>query len=398
MKRGAANVDMIREVLGQDTVCVLAGFSAMQQSRDGSGPFLQEANFLWLTGIDEPDWRCIVTKDFFYLIAPGRSDTQKVFDGGLSPEEALSRSAADKVISAVEATKVLVDLVKSYKVVYTLTDDPHASHYDFILNPASGVLAEELRGIFKDVRDCRLELARARAIKNPDELRHMRDAILLTSRAFGVVKEGIVNGNCTQEYEIEALFTYELRRHGAQGHAYEPIVAGGKNALTLHYSKNNDPLPKNGLVLMDIGARVGGYAADITRTFAVGTPSAREKEVHATVEAAHHEIIGLIRPGVSLKEYQDASDGIMKRALEQLGLLNEPSDYRKYFPHAISHGLGIDVHESLGGYTAFQPGMVLTVEPGIYIPEEGIGVRIEDDILVTSDGNENLSAHLSTGM
>ncbi len=388
----------VRELLGGDAVCVLSAFSAMQQSRDGAGPFLQEANFLWLTGIDEPGWRCIITQDTFYLVAPDRSDVHRVFDGGFSNDEVLSRSGADEVISSTDAAVLLDRLAESFEIVYTLTDDPHASHYDFILNPEPGVLMEELRDIFKDVRDCRLELAKVRAIKNPDELRLMRDAVLLTSRAFDAVKEKVASGSCTQEYEVEALFTYEMRRHGAQGHAYEPIVAGGKNALTLHYSKNNDPLPKNGLVLMDIGARIGGYAADITRTFAIGTPSAREKEVHAAVEAAHRKIISLIKPGVSLKDYQNQSDDIMKQALEQLGLLSEPSDLRKYFPHAISHGLGIDVHESLGGHSTFQPGMVLTVEPGIYIPEEGIGVRIEDDILVTSEGNENLSAHLSTGM
>jgi len=120
--------------------------------------------------------------------------------------------------------------------------------------------------------------------------------------------------------------------------------------------------------------------------------------VHAAVQKAHFAIIDLIRPGVTFKDYQDGTDTIMKEALRSLGLLNTPADYRKYFPHAISHGLGIDVHESLGGYKEFQPGMVLTVEPGIYIPEEGIGVRIEDDILVTEAGNENLSAALSTDL
>lgn len=186
--------------------------------------------------------------------------------------------------------------------------------------------------------------------------------------------------------------------NGAEGYAYEPIVAAGANALTLHYTRNNNPLPKNGLLLIDAAARVGGYCADITRTYAIGTPTAREVAVHAAVEKAHFAIINLIKPGLALSEYQDKSDEIMKEALRSLGLLKKPEDYRKYFPHAISHGLGIDVHESFGGYTEFMPGMVLTVEPGIYIPEEGIGVRIEDDILVTETGNENLSGDLPTGL
>ena len=120
--------------------------------------------------------------------------------------------------------------------------------------------------------------------------------------------------------------------------------------------------------------------------------------MYAAVEKAQQEITALIKPGVALKDYAEQSDVIMKGALRSLGLLNKPDDYRKYFPHAVSHGLGLDVHESLGGYKEFMPGMVLTVEPGIYIPEEEIGVRIEDDILVTEQGNENLSAALPTSL
>ena len=149
---------------------------------------------------------------------------------------------------------------------------------------------------------------------------------------------------------------------------------------------------------MIAGARVGGYAADITRTYAIGTPSQREKDVHAEVEKAHRAIIDLIKPGASIKQYSASVDEIMKQALQNLNLFNTPDDYRRYFPHAVSHGLGIDVHDSLGGFETFLPGMVLTVEPGVYIPEEGIGVRIEDDILVTEDGNRNLSAALPTSL
>jgi Xaa-Pro aminopeptidase len=203
------------------------------------------------------------------------------------------------------------------------------------------------------------------------------------------------------EYEIEAAFTHAFRSNGATGHAYDPIVAGGKNACTLHYNDNNMALPKNGLVLMDIGARVGGYAADITRTYAIGTPTQRQKDVHAAVESAHHAIITLLRPGASVIEYHDSVDAIMKEALIGLGLMQSVDDtkaYRTYFPHAVSHGLGIDVHDGLGRPETFQPGMVLTVEPGIYIPSEGIGVRIEDDILITDTGHRNLSAALPTSL
>jgi Xaa-Pro aminopeptidase len=150
---------------------------------------------------------------------------------------------------------------------------------------------------------------------------------------------------------------------------------------------------------MDVGAEVDGYAADITRTYAKGKPTKRQTQIHEVVRAAHHDIIDIIEPGLSIEDYLKQVDTRMKRALMEVGLLkyeNDTDTYRKYFPHAISHGLGIDVHDSLGGAKYFEPNMVLTVEPGIYIPEEGIGVRIEDDILVTESGNRNVSAKLST--
>jgi len=143
---------------------------------------------------------------------------------------------------------------------------------------------------------------------------------------------------------------------------------------------------------------VNGYCADVTRTYAVGAPTDRQKAVHAAVESAHHKIIALLGPDKLVKDYHQQVDGIMIKALKSLGLYSKPSDYRKYFPHAISHGLGIDVHDSLGSPTHFKPGMVLTVEPGIYIPEEEIGVRIEDDILITETGIENLSGALPTSL
>ena len=152
---------------------------------------------------------------------------------------------------------------------------------------------------------------------------------------------------------------------------------------------------------MDIGARLDGYAADISRTYGLGEPTQRQRQVHAAVQVAQQEIIKLIKPGLLVADYYTSVDVIMKQALVGLGLLRSTDDdatYRRYFPHAIGHGLGVDVHDSLGQPVEFLSGMVLTVEPGIYIPEEGIGVRIEDNILVTDKGHTNLSKALSTSL
>jgi len=190
-----------------------------------------------------------------------------------------------------------------------------------------------------------------------------------------------------------------FRSHNAT-HAYEPIVASGAHAVTLHYVANSGKLSAKDLLLLDIGARVNGYCADITRTYSLN-PSKRQVDIHTAVVRAHTRIIKLLGPNLAVHDYINDVDEIMKDALIEVGLLNDRSDtdtYRRYFPHAVSHGLGIDVHDSLGAPTYFRPGMVVTVEPGIYIPEEGIGVRIEDDILITTKAAQNLSRRLSTDL
>ena len=260
-------------------------------------------------------------------------------------------------------------------------------------------MQRRLKKIFAEVRDCRQDLAELRAIKQSHEIDAMKKAIGLTVDAFADAKKKLPT--LSAEYEVEAEFTYNFGKAGGAKHAYDPIVASGKNACTLHYNHNNASLQKNSLLLIDIGARVEGYAADITRTYAIGQPTKRQIAVHRAVETAHKAIIGLLRPGLTVTKYQAQVDTIMQDALMSLDLLKDRTDqvtYRKYFPHAISHGLGIDVHDSLGRPSELQTGMVLTVEPGIYIPEESIGVRIEDDILITDTGHVNLSGSLSTSL
>lgn len=373
----------------------------MQQSNDASFRLEQESNFWYLSGIEAPDWRVIIdgVSNKSWLVAPDISDTQRVFEGGLSRDEAVKISGADGVLSRKEAMTMLNELSKKHKTVYTVGEHPHKEHFNFVVNPAQQEMRSRLEGVFDSVQDCRPELAKMRAIKQPAEIESMRKAIKLTTEAFEIVKQKLPN--LKHEYEVEAEFSYYFRKNGAAGHAYDPIVASGKNACTLHYSDNNDKLQRNGLILIDIGARVDGYAADITRTYSLGAPSEREKSVHLAVEKAHKSIVGLLKPGLLISEYQIKVDEIMKEALVDLKLMSSVDDdknYRRYFPHAISHGLGIDVHDSLGSPEKFLSGMVITVEPGIYIPEEGIGVRIEDDILITDTSHENLSQSLSTSL
>lgn len=382
-------------------LAILTAYSAVQRGNDASFQFEQEANFWYLTGIEAPDWWVIIdgTQDKSWLVRPGVSESHQVFDGSLSSDEAIKISGIDTVLANDEATQLLKEMTKKHKTVYALGDHPHVGYFDFVVNPAQRKTWEMLSSIFDNVQECRLDLARLRAIKQPAEIESIKKAIGLTIDAFNEIRTKLPEYN--YEYEVEAEFSYYFRKHGAIGHAYDPIVAGGKNACTLHYNSNNDVLNPKGLLLLDIGARVDGYAADITRTYSLGEPTVRATQIHLEVEKAHKKIISLLKPDLSVRDYQNQVEIIMKQALVGLGLMasiNDNDDYSRYFPHAISHGLGVDVHDSLGSPEVLLPGMVLTVEPGIYIPEEAIGVRIEDDILITETGHENLSERLQTSL
>lgn len=381
------------------TPLVITAYTQTQRRADMAWHFEQESNFWWLTGIEAPDWQLIIDpiKHKSWLVAPEIDEVHQVFDGSLSYDDALRISGADDVLTPRQAEEKIAELAQRHTVVQTLGDDPQAAHYNFVLNPAPIELRRHLTRLFKEVRSVRTEINKLRAIKQPDELAVIQHAIDLTINGFTEVYANLQNFK--HEYEIDGEFSYLFRKKGAQGHAYDPIVAGGANACTLHYVANSERLKKRQLILLDIGASFGGYAADITRTYAYGEPTKRQIEIHKAVQSAQQEIIASIEPGLSVETYQRTVDEVMSEALVSVGLMNDRNDqenYRRYFPHAVSHGLGVDVHDSLGAPKYLQEGMVLTVEPGIYIPEEGIGVRIEDDILVTNNGRKNLSQRLST--
>ncbi|HRC28097.1 MAG TPA: aminopeptidase P N-terminal domain-containing protein [Candidatus Saccharimonas sp.] len=387
------NVTRLIEALDGGLV-VLTAYSQLQLSADMPAPFVQEANFWWLSCIEQPGWKLAIdgARGKITLVRPKLTQAQVVFEGGLSDDRALKLSGAHEVIAAEEFEAFLRQAHRSHSMVHTLKLH---NEYDFVVNPAQHELCAVLERIFDAVQDCARPLAQLRAMKTPSEIAAIKKAIKLTTTTFAQVREGF--DSYSHECEIEADFTRSFRRHNAH-HAYEPIVASGKNALTLHYTANSHKLAKSQLVLIDVGARVDGYCADITRTYCA-RPTKRQLQVHGAVERAHARIIALIRPGLAVGAYAAAVDEIMKDALMEVGLLEDRSDdttYRNYFPHAVSHGLGVDVHDGLGSPHELRAGMVITVEPGIYIAEEGIGIRIEDDILVTETGHRNLSGSLST--
>lgn len=376
-------------------VLVLAGHRAMQAAADISFPFVQEPNFYYLTGISAPDWMLVYDslRDHTWLVRPRISEIERIFDGELSDEAVLGISGANEVIVADGFEPLLRQLARRHSTVYGLSPLKVDS---MMLNPATNNLHQQLLRVFDSVIDVRLELARLRAIKQPIEVRMLQQAVAITAKGFSAAHHAL--SDCRAEYGLEAIFTAEFRRHNTQ-HAYSPIVASGPNATTLHYTANNQPFGRHSLVLCDIGAQWCGYAADVTRMLPIGRVTKRQRQVYDALLSAQQAIIDFIGPNVGMAQYQTFVDQTMHAALRQLGLMDQAfneTTYRRYFPHAISHGLGLDVHDRLGAARVFKPGMVLTVEPGIYIEEEGIGMRIEDDIYVSETGRRNLTAAIST--
>ncbi|RYF29073.1 MAG: M24 family metallopeptidase [Chloroflexi bacterium] len=394
------NRDTVFEAL-QGGVLVAAGYGKMQRSNDTAFKFEQEANFWYLSGITHPDWWIILdgARRKSWLVMPVVDKTHALFDGSLSATDAKSISGIHDIIDRTKALELLRQTARKHRFVSTVGIPAHHEHFGFSLNPSIRELKELLERTFQKVEDFRSELATVRAIKSASEVAAIQSAINLTNHAFELVRDNLTVYKF--EYEIEALFTHEFRASGAVGHAYDPIIAGGGNACTLHYDANQARLKRGSLLLMDVGARVDGYAADITRTYAVGEPTKRQRQLHQAVADAQKRIITLLQPGLQMSRYYQLVDQIMKQTLMDVGLLHDTSDdttYRRYFPHSVGHGLGVDVHDSLGRHTEFKPGMVVTVEPGVYVPDEGVGVRIEDDILITSNGHRNLSVKLSTDL
>lgn len=377
---------------------VVASNARVQSSADVAYPEKVNPDFFWITGFALVDAIVLYdTKEATRtLVWRERSEIEKIFDGENSEIESVNKYFTQS-IETESVQRWFEDFVAKLQepIDYIETIDTNES-FGFEPNPLPRAITKIIEQSPYKGESLRAHIRRLRAIKTNEAQQRMRQAVDVSVNAYKEVYEKI--SQLPSEKAVYAELTRAFLVKGGDDHAYDAIVAAGKNACTLHYVKRNAPLPENGLVLIDAAVKIGEYNADITRTWAVGTPTDREKAVHTVVEGAHKQIIKLLKPDLSIQAYHSKVDEIMKSALESLGLLNEPGDYRKYFPHAISHGLGLDVHESLGGYEVFKPGMILTVEPGIYIPEEGIGVRIEDDILITESGNENLSIALPTSL
>lgn len=400
----AGNRQRLRELFTGTAPIVVTANGLLQKGADNTYGFSQDANFWYLTGIDQPDILLVLDRDSEYLIVPSRSASREAFDGAVEYEPLTKRSGVKTVYDDKEGWEKLGGRLKKVKHAATLgVPLPYVEQYGMYTNPARGALVDRLKTYNEtlDLLDLNQHLARLRMIKQPEELAAIQAAIDITT---GSIKESSRLGKLKKyayEYELEAELTRGFRRRGASGHAFEPIVASGQRACTLHNVANGGALSADELVLMDVGAEVEHYAADITRTVSLsGSPSRRQQAVHAAVIEVQDFALSLLKPGVMLRDYEQQIEHFMGEKLRELGLIKIISheEVRKFYPHATSHFLGLNVHD-VGEYDRpLEAGVVMTVEPGIYIPAEGIGIRIEDDVYVTPKGPRVLSGKLSTDL
>jgi Xaa-Pro aminopeptidase len=393
------NRQKLRQLFTGTAPIVITSNGMLQRGGDSTFPFAQDANFWYLTGIDDPDMVLVMDKNQDYLIVPQLSPVMEFFDGVIDLDALRDRSGINDIYYESEGYKKLEGRIKKVKHVATIAALPtYEEHYRFYANPSRAMLVASLKSYNNDVEllDLSSHLSRLRMLKEPEELNAIQSAIDITNRAIKMAMSPARLVKYDNEYELEAELSKNIRRLGADGHAFDPIVAGGKKACILHSLSNNSPIDKKDLMLVDMGAEVEHYAADITRTYAVSNPSKRQQSVHAAVVEAQEYAINLLKPGVAMREYEHKVEVYVGEKLRELGLIKTitSENVRQYFPSATSHFMGINVHD-VGDYNRpLESGVVLTVEPGIYIREEGIGVRIEDDVLITAKGNKVLSKRL----
>ncbi|MBY0271217.1 MAG: aminopeptidase P N-terminal domain-containing protein [Burkholderiales bacterium] len=386
------------------------------RNRDAHYPYRYDSYFYYLTGFREPEAVLVLVggeKPQHILFCREKNLEREIWDGyRYGPEAAKAAFAMDAAYCITELDARLPELLADRAVVQVhlgadaLWDARVLGWINTVRNRArSGVAAPN------DIRDVRTLLDDMRLRKDEHEVALMRRAGAISGAAHRLAMQAARPG--ATEYEIEALLLHEFRRSGAQAPAYTPIVAGGANACVLHYVENNAPLADGDLLLIDAGCELDGYASDITRTFPVnGLFSGPQRAVYELVLAAQAAAIAAVRPGARWNEPHDVAVKVLAQGFIDLKLLSgtldgvlEQESYKQFYMHRTGHWLGLDVHDAgeyktEGAWRELQPGMVLTVEPGCYIrpapglPEgfAGIGVRIEDDALVTVKGSEILSA------
>lgn len=398
------------------SLALLSSSQRKFRNSDTEYPFRQDSYFYYLTGFCEPQAVLVLTKDKAgktetILFCQDRDKLAETWTGRrLGPDQAPKALGVDRAFRIEMIDVMIQQLLKEKKQVFcSMEQDAYGDKRLLKWLQDAGINAEAQQDVLPLISEDRL-------FKSNAEIAVMREAATVSARAHMLLMKACKVG--MQEYELEALFTYECLRNGCRALAYMPIVGGGENACTLHYVENNDELKEGDLVLVDAGGEYDYYAADITRTYPVnGKFSDDQRTLYEIVLKAQRAVIERVQPKTPWVDLQKTALEVMIKGLLEKEIIKgnlktilEEKSYKAYYMHGSGHWLGLDVHD-VGDYEVknksrlLEPGMVLTVEPGIYFAKDyeevdprwrGMGIRIEDDVLVTADGCDVLSKDVPT--
>lgn len=407
--------EAVRKLLPDSSCAVFFANPERVRANDTKFIYHQDPNFYYLSGLNEPDALLIIFKEphTFYdslttdelIFVQDRNPAQEAWTGKLLGKDGVKKQLGfQTVLLNTQFADFKVDFEKFYKVYHLeLFDDAHDDKEE------KGDLASLINHFKRKVEYQRKNvdgfnlnglMAALREVKQPEEMVLMRKAIDMTCAAHSEVMRALTPG--TTEYQAQAVVEYMFRKEGSEYVGYPSIVGGGENSCILHYETNRKKLDGGDLLVIDAGAEYHGYTADVTRTLPVdGTFSAEEKAIYDIVLEAQEAGIKACKAGAEFRATHKAAVAVVQKRLLELKIIKEPNDFMKYFFHGTSHYLGLDVHDA-GNYGKLSPGNIITVEPGIYIPAGSpcdpkwwnIGVRIEDDVLITSAEPEVLSGKL----
>jgi Xaa-Pro aminopeptidase len=379
---------------------VLFSGGLVHKTADQTYPFQVNKNFYYTTGINEDNHILLIIKghvEKVMLYSQVRALERIKWEGTRLSFDTL------KQLSLVDDIKNMDRFESDLDDILSMTRDAAYGHIKNIyvdFNAKNRIESETLqfsKSILSRYPELKVEafgpiFKTMRTYKSHDEVQHLSKAIEITQDALEHILSQLTS--CENEREIQALFSYHLQKNGSK-EAFDTIVASGKQATILHYIENDQPLKKGDLVLLDLGAQYKQYNSDISRTYPVsGTFTTRQKVLYQMVLDVNKEMIEWIKPGYTIAQFKEEGKKRLAEKAKQIGLIQELDDISKYYYHGLGHHLGLDVHDICDYDQVITEGMILTVEPGIYIEEESIGIRIEDDVLVTKTGAINLSSSI----
>ncbi|MDD2533881.1 MAG: aminopeptidase P N-terminal domain-containing protein [Eubacteriales bacterium] len=384
------NRQALGALLTDGSLVILASGSPPVRSSDAHYRYLANRNFFYLTGIEQEGSLLVMFREFGVtkstLFIPGIDAMHERWNGRrVTRQEAMEQSGLTDVLYIEGFEGQLADWVASRTTklwLDTSADNPQAKALKKLLSDKYASF------VTVDVSPLMTQL---RMIKQPEELDLIREAANLTGEGILAMMKACRPG--AFEYHLWSEFQYTLSQAGCLEPAFESIVASGKNALCLHYMTPMERIADGDLVQLDVGAVVGGLCADISRALpANGRFSPQQRAIYDLVRACQETAFATIKPGIRIAEINDACQATAREGLLAQGLLQTDQPVKEYFWHGVSHHMGLDVHDVSNKESLLKPGMVLTVEPGIYIPEWGFGMRLEDDVVVTDEGCRLLSA------